>query len=295
MTRDPRHDRILELLADEALGQLSGAEVAELERLLVEIGATHVADFEQVIAAADVAMHSVSPVKDELPAGLADRLGAAAGAYCAGRNSTRREAGRDQSRRSPVAQPPEREESMGEPTDAIDFQRARSGPAPRRVGRPRMAIAAVLAMGAAVGLYLYSRPAPRNLAESRMALLGLGDTVQVAWADWAVDGKGPEIPGVRGDVAWSDSAQKGYMRFTGLPANDPQKQQYQLWIIDKERGMSQRISGGVFNGGPGETIVEIEPRLLVHRAAAFAVTIEQPGGTWVSDMTRRVNIAPVPD
>jgi len=33
----------------------------------------------------------------------------------------------------------------------------------------------------------------------------------------------------------------------------------------------------------------------VNKAAAFAITIEKPGGTWVSDMTRRVNIAPVPD
>lgn len=293
MTRDPRHDRILELLADEAMGQLSGADAAELERLLVETEARDVADFEQVIAAADVAMHSVSPLEDELPAALAERLGAAAGAYCAGRAAQRRDegvAGR------PVApEAPEGDDAAGEQGESFDFQRARSEFAPRRVGWPRLAIAAIVAIATVAALYVYSRPAPRNLADSRLALLGQGDTVQVAWADWAVDGNGPEIPGVKGDVVWSDSAQKGYMRFAELPANDPQKQQYQLWIIDKERGMSQRISGGVFNGGPGETIVEIEPRLLVHKAAAFAVTIEQPGGTWVSDMTRRVNIAPVPD
>jgi len=119
------------------------------------------------------------------------------------------------------------------------------------------------------------------------------DTVTLDWNDWALEGAGPEIEGVGGDVVWSDSAQRGYMRFVGLPQNDPSDMQYQLWIVDAERGMSQRISGGVFNADEsGEIVVPIDdPEIPVNEAAAFALTIEKPGGVWVSDMSRRVVIA----
>ena len=42
---------------------------------------------------------------------------------------------------------------------------------------------------------------------------------KLAWAPW----ENPEIPGVSGSVVWNQSAQKGYMTFKGLPANDPAK------------------------------------------------------------------------
>ncbi len=114
------------------------------------------------------------------------------------------------------------------------------------------------------------------------------DRVAVTWGDW----DSPEIAGVRGEVVWSESLQTGYMRFSGLPKNDTDRERYQLWIID-DRGMGQRISGAIFDSTGGETIVPIEPGIRVQNAAAFAVTIEKPTGVWVSDMTRRVSIATV--
>jgi hypothetical protein len=93
------------------------------------------------------------------------------------------------------------------------------------------------------------------------------------------------------------------MTFSNLPALQP-GEQYQLWIIDKRgladaTGQSMRISGGVFDGGidmvgKGELVVPIVPAIQVQGAAAFAVTIEKTGGTWVSDMKRRVVIAAKP-
>jgi hypothetical protein len=119
------------------------------------------------------------------------------------------------------------------------------------------------------------------------------DLIKASWGDW----DNPEIKGVSGDVAWSDTKQCGYMRFKNLPALDAAKEQYQLWIIDS-RGMEQRISGGVFNGGSlakdGTLVVPITPGIQVVGAAAFAITIERPEGTWVSDMKRRVVIASKP-
>ena len=63
-------------------------------------------------------------------------------------------------------------------------------------------------------------------------------------------------------------------------------------MID-ERGLEQKVSGGVFNASAeGEIIVPIEPGIDVGRVALFAVTVENPGGTWVPDLSRRVVIAP---
>lgn len=112
------------------------------------------------------------------------------------------------------------------------------------------------------------------------------DLVSARWGDW----DNPEVPGVQGEVVWSDAKQAGVMRFVGLPNCKP-NERYQLWIIDGTRGMEQRISGGVFDGAKGEILVPIKPGIHVNQAAAFAITIEKPEGTWVSDMKRRVVIA----
>jgi hypothetical protein len=114
-----------------------------------------------------------------------------------------------------------------------------------------------------------------------------GDAFTVAFADW----DNPEVKGVQGEVTWSDAAQAGVMRFTHLPIRTGDR--YQLWIVDS-RGMEQRISGGVFNGGDcsqSSLEVPIKPGIEVVSAAAFAITIERPEGVWVSDMKRRVVIA----
>jgi hypothetical protein len=118
----------------------------------------------------------------------------------------------------------------------------------------------------------------------------------VAWTDFAhpVSNEPPEIKGVRGDVVWSSSQQKGFMRLSGLRENDPNVERYQLWIID-ERGLEQRVNGGLFDAcRTGDTIVPFTPDLPIRSAAIFAVTIERPEGVVVSDMKRRACAAVVP-
>lgn len=167
---------------------------------------------------------------------------------------------------------------------------ARIGPAPapaRRSPAPWLpwGIAACLAFGL---MWITLRPAT-NVA-TPAAIGEASDLVEATWKPWDA----PQIAGVEGDVRWSESLQRGVMRFRGLPANDPASTQYQLWIID-HRGMGQRVSGAVFNAaGAGQIEVPVEPLIPVRDVAAFAVTVEQPGGTWVSDMSRRVVIASLP-
>ena len=88
------------------------------------------------------------------------------------------------------------------------------------------------------------------------------------------------------------------MRFSGLKPNDPDREQYQLWIVDASRGEPLKVppvDGGVFDAGAGgDVIVPIAPKLPVGKAFAFAVTIEPPGGVVVSDQSRKVVLAVAP-
>ncbi len=140
---------------------------------------------------------------------------------------------------------------------------------------------------------MYEEPVdPEILAERRMKLLDVPDTIRVAWQPFDLPDNPAELGDVEGDVVWNDEQQEGYLRFVGLPPNDPNIEQYQVWIID-ERGMEQKVSGGVFNvTQAGEVIVPIEPGIDVRRVALFAITIEEPGGTWVPDLSRRAVVAP---
>jgi len=108
------------------------------------------------------------------------------------------------------------------------------------------------------------------------------DVLQVSWTA----GKTPFQEDVSGDVLWSNAKQAGFMRFKGMPVNDPSVEQYQLWIVDPKRD-EQPIDGGVFDiGSSGEVVIPIDSKLRVIAPDAFAVTIEQPGGVVVSSQER---------
>ena len=86
-----------------------------------------------------------------------------------------------------------------------------------------------------------------------------------------------------GDVVWSDEMQTGYVRVTGLPKNDPQKETYQLWIVAENQNPKTPVDGGTFNvNADGEVIIPISPKVKALNPQAFAITIEKPGGVVVS-------------
>jgi anti-sigma-K factor RskA len=153
--------------------------------------------------------------------------------------------------------------------------------------RERLAwLACAASLALALGLWTGRS---QSTVTSRDGLLALGEnTLQIAWQ--TVD---DTLPQVEGDVVWNQSRQAGYMRFVGLPVNDPLVEQYQLWIIDDDRE-TYPVDGGVFDiTDSGESIVPITARLTVGRPRAFAVTIERPGGVVVSDQSRLPLLAPV--
>ncbi len=129
-------------------------------------------------------------------------------------------------------------------------------------------------------------------AEARAALTARPGTVSWAWTTT----EDPAARGASGDVVWNPQGQEGYMRFSGLAANDPSQTQYQLWIFDAGRDDRYPVDGGVFDvpAGADEVVVPIRAGLPVGQVALFAVTVEKPGGVVVSSRERIAVLAQPP-
>ena len=85
-------------------------------------------------------------------------------------------------------------------------------------------------------------------------------------------------------MVWDPVTQRGFMHFAGLCRNDPAAHQYQLWIFDGARDKRYPVDGGVFDvpANTKEIVIPIRAALMVLKPAAFAVTVEKPGGAVVS-------------
>jgi hypothetical protein len=123
-------------------------------------------------------------------------------------------------------------------------------------------------------------PPPPTPAEERAALLAKADSLKVTLGAT----KDPAGAGVSGDVVWDPATQRGFLHFSGLAANDPAVRQYQIWIFDAGRDKRYPVDGGVFDvpANAGEVVIPIRASLMVRKPAAFAVTVEKPGGAVVS-------------
>jgi hypothetical protein len=155
------------------------------------------------------------------------------------------------------------------------------------------AAACLLVAGGAVWWAYTQKPEPATVptvatspATDRAALLA--SATDIAKITWTIT-QDPTSRSATGDVVWSPSAQRGYMRFVGLTPNDPTQFQYQLWIFDKTRDQAFPVDGGVFDvNSNGEVVVAINPKLHVNDLGMFAVTVEKPGGVVVSKRERIV-------
>jgi len=96
-----------------------------------------------------------------------------------------------------------------------------------------------------------------------------------------------------GKVIWSDTLQQGYMLLSGIPANDPQRAQYQLWIVDPARDADAPVDGGVFDipRDAAQAVIPITAKLPLSNPQAFVITLEQPGGVVKSKQEQVVALA----
>jgi anti-sigma-K factor RskA len=272
-------EKMLELLSDKAFNDLTEADLAEireLEKLFPELKDDD--SFE--LAASAVSLTNLNAA-EPLPAHLRARILAEADKYFAAPETA-----------------VEKEE---------EFQKTFAFEAPRRTSFMSWlgwALAAAACVALAVNLWLTRiqppteivnktpepaatpKPAEPTLVEQREQLLAAADAIKTVWTN-------PKQPSeIIGDVVWSNSAQKGFMRFRALPANDPNVETYQLWIIDKTQ--KHPIDGGVFDvTAAGEIIIPIDAKIKVKEPTTFAVTAEKPGGVVVSAQEKVLALAKV--
>lgn len=256
-----RRHRLLELMADRAAFGLSAAEERELQGLLTQFPDADPDEFERLAAAIDLGL---SPrVSVPLPPALQAEVS-------------------EQARRffSKAA-----EQSLGASV-------ARGGASPPRswVWLPWCAAAASLLLAASGWWKALSPPGSPDLAQARQSFLAEPSVVKIPLKTTDPNSS------AQGDIAWSDAAQRGFMRLSGLPRNDPRREQYQLWIFDKNQDPRYPIDGGVFDiAGTGEAIVPIRAAIRVAGCTMFAITVERPGGVVVSSRERIVLLGEVPN
>ena len=249
-------DRLSDLLADRALGELAPADVEELDRLLSGSESGDYEAFDRIAASLELGL--MTEPMESLPANLRQKV----------LMSAMREV-------APRHQP-----LLEKAADKVSVQAK-----PRSTGwmirfAPTLAAAAILLV--AFSMTFHQKQSPNA---ARQALLSSAkDVVVLPWTAT----EDPAARGASGDVAWSNSRQTGYMRFNGLPKNNPQQEQYQLWIFDPSQDAKYPVDGGVFNinQSTGEAIIPISARLHLSGPTLFAITIEKPGGVVVSDRKR---------
>ena len=246
MTVHAQRDRLVDLVVAHATEGLSDLDLRIMEDLNATFPDVDPASFERTAAVIDILFDEEETEQHEpLPGHLTERLRIQANAWRA----------RDQAPQLPLF-------------------------APTRASWAPWALAAAAAIVVVLLVTSDSQPPSPSPMERMVALMAVDDIVR---ADWNEASEGV-LPETSGDVVWSDRKQEGYMRFRGLPSNDPTKTQYQLWIVDPSRD-ERPVDGGVFDVAPGtsEVVVPIDSKLLVNGPKAFVLTSEKPGGVVVSD------------
>jgi hypothetical protein len=252
-------ERLRDLLADQALFELSAEEQAELRALLGE-STVNPESFEWTAALASVALQRgpYEPLPNALRAKIAD---------AAPEHQAAAQIIADSKRVTPA--------SIGR-RDGIRFREAIAW------------FAAAACFFIALINWSDSHPktqAAPTIAQARDALLQQAS--DIVKRDWTATDDATAM-GATGDVVWSNAKQQGFLRFKGLAKNNPKDNQYQLWIFDAKQDERYPIDGGVFDvdSATGDVIVPIRAKLRVVDPKMFAVTVEKPGGVVVSSRDR---------
>lgn len=280
---------LMQLLADRATEGLDAAGEQSLKAMLREHPDVSLDELDFAAAALDLAFLSAAEsARDEqlfapMPAELRQRVSSAALPAIAVAAPLRHTGG-----------PRETQAMDRTPRESLSLPSGRR-PAPRSAAIA-WSLAAVFALLAGAAWLVPGVISPRGGAGTSntlavatraeaLAKLAAG-AKKVATGAWS-PGNDATGAACTGEVLWNAAEQRGYMVFRGLKPNDPKIEQYQLWIFDPERDARFPVHGGVFNvTSTGEVVVPIEPRLGVPKAAVFVVTVERPGGVWVSDRSR---------
>ncbi|TVQ54271.1 MAG: anti-sigma factor [Phycisphaerales bacterium] len=272
-----RYERLQDLLTDRAIEGLGIEEQLETQQLLREYPDVDADAFDRTLAMLDVGQN---PAVEPVPAELLDRLHEQADRWC------------DLNLTDPSHTTPE----------LTDQAASQSSAATKSAGSHSfLSWGGWLAAAACLLIALFAwMPGTSNSPNRAMNKLvqSAPDLMMLNWD--ATDDPAAEA-GVSGEVFWSSARQEGYMRIRNLKMNDPNVEQYQLWIFDQNRPEATPVDGGVFDiDREGEVVIPIRAKLPVEKPVMFAVTVEQPGGVVVSNRDRipilaQVNPGPCED
>ena len=294
MNSAPNPERLLELLADQAVFGLDSDETEELAKLISQSDKKDDDSFEIATAAIDLSMSKV----ESMPASLNQKL------LEQGRAAIHLESTEDSS--PPVL------------VNNVEIERSDKDPgsgsvpgtpeAERRPAAGRIREVIAWATAAAIGFIALTvwngeRSKSKKLQEeiaglrekletpvARETYNQLADREGIVRWEWS-DLKGTDSSG---DVVWDQQSQEGVMRIVDLAQNNPEVSQYQLWILEAD-GRKHPVDGGVFDvDAEGEVFIPIDAKLLAGKPAAFAITVERPGGVVVSDRKNLPLLAQAP-
>lgn len=274
-------DLLVDLLVREATEGLTPVESRELQALAQNLSAAERAAFDATVAAILIAGTDAS---EAMPAALRDRIV---------RSTQTSAQGKDVS----SASRPSHSNSTGSLTGyasagwwaaAACFVLAVAGWWPRLTGNGMPIQTA----------FTGATQTASTPQQKRAELLSSGRALEAAWTPVAQ----ADTP-IIGDVVFDPVSQQGFLRFRGIPANDPRLAQYQLWIADADRNQPEPVDGGVFDiaahdasatiEANGDIIIPFKAKLPVGKPAAFVVTLEQPGGVVVSKQEKVMVLAKV--
>jgi hypothetical protein len=265
---------LLDLLVKEATEGLTPEEFAQLSELMRNVSQ---ADRSAMLRTVAALWTSAAGTQEQMPAALRGKILAAAPGAQAGGTS----AGDATPTAGNVAHFP---------------ARSRRGALPQSAGWWAAAASLVLAVAGWWPRLVGDHPPPpvvqKTPEAAREELLTQQSTLRVSLT------AASDQP-LTGDVVFDPVRQVGFLRFHGIPVNDPRLAQYQLWIADAGRKQPEPVDGGVFDvkaqaTGDGDVIVPFRAKLPVGKPAAFVVTMEQPGGVVVSKQERVLALAKVP-
>jgi len=267
----PEEDRLFDLMRERAVHGLDDDEMRELNSLAAKHQDVDVECYDRAAAALDIVYSDRRCAR--IPEDLKRRIAASA----------------PRPVRSEVA-PPARSAAPRDP--AAPAVASPSAPARRPAATFPWAGWVAAAAATIVAIVGWTRdPAPKDPEQIAIDLQrevdSATDHLVLPWEPT----EDPDGRNVSGELHWSTALQKGYMRFRGLPTNDPSQKQYQLWIFDKPRDPAHPVDGGVFDVASGEVIVPIDAKIHVNDPSLFAVTAEPPGGVVVSKREHIVSLA----
>lgn len=289
---DEKKVRLLELLADQTVFGLTEAELLELKQLKLQFPDWEKYDSLEAAAAA-IGLSNLDTAK-EMPASLRTKILTDADNYFDSLSESQNVF--NFASKNPV------DSATASVTESSYFEPKR--PFWQWLG---WAVAATACVALAINLWTtrnqpqpeiagnpppVQTPLPKlSAAQEREQFLAKApDVIQTTVAE-----ANPKAPkNISGDIVWSNSEQKGYMRFRGFPVNDPNKETYQLWIVDETQNPKTPINGGVFDVNEnGEVIIPINAEIKVKKPKAFAITKEKPGGVVVSRQEEVMAIAKI--